>query len=96
MKQAIVHLRAMGDRAGVANALGNLANVLTDLIDYAGERRMLRAAIDIYREHGDPHRLIVPLINLCAVEIAAGDMTTAQTTIALRDERQCLSCATGV
>jgi len=88
MKQAIVHLRAMGDRAGVANAVGNLANVLTDLVDYAGARRMLRAAIDIHREHGDPKRLIVPLINFCAVEIIAGDMTTAQTAIALRDGRQ--------
>jgi hypothetical protein len=57
---------------------------------------MLRAAIAIHREHGDPKRLSSPLINLCAVEIAAGDMTTAQTAIALRDERQCLSCATGV
>jgi hypothetical protein len=57
---------------------------------------MLRTAIAIHREHGNPKRLSAPLINLCAVEIAAGDMTTAQTAIALRDERQCLSCATGV
>jgi DNA-binding CsgD family transcriptional regulator len=81
IERGLIYLRAAGDTVGVAVALGNLANVLTDLSDYDGARGTFREAIAIQRELGDPKRLIIPLINLCTVDITTGDMASAQAAI---------------
>ncbi|HEY7036261.1 MAG TPA: LuxR C-terminal-related transcriptional regulator [Thermomicrobiales bacterium] len=86
IERGIAHLRAAGDRRAEAIALGNLANVRTDLGDFEGTRRTLQAAIAIHRELGDPKQLIIPLTNLTTIGISTGDMAAARAAIDEADE----------
>jgi len=63
-----------GDRRGVANALGNVANVLWREGDLAGAKKMFNESLQIRREIGEQRGVAVTLNNLAGVLLDEGKL----------------------
>jgi tetratricopeptide (TPR) repeat protein len=89
---ALALRRALGDRNYIAGALGNLANVVTQLHDYDRARALYEECLTLYRETGERQGMIFPLFNLGNLYVDTGRPREALTYF---EESLALSRAVG-
>ena len=89
---ALALRRALGDRNHIAGALGNLANVVTQLHDYERARALYEECLTLYRETGERQGMIFPLFNLGNLYVDTGRPREA---LAYYEESLALSRAVG-
>jgi len=70
--------REIGDRAGIASSLLNLATVTTNLGEYAESESLLQQALAILSEFGDRRRMAAVYTNLGAVAHRTGRNAAAK------------------
>ncbi len=77
-EESLAILRALGDRAGTARALSNLASVICDAGDYVHSRELHEESLALYEEVGDQRGVAIGLQNLAYGAIVEGDYERAE------------------
>ncbi len=77
LTESLTIQRRIGNRQGIASALGNLGDTARQQGDYAVARAYLEESLTVSRELGDRHGIAVSLLNLGAVAQCQGDNGSA-------------------
>jgi predicted ATPase/DNA-binding SARP family transcriptional activator/Tfp pilus assembly protein PilF len=78
-EQSLSIYREIGDRSGIANALGNLGDVVYSQGDYVSARTYYEEGLSIYQEIGDRSGIAAALNALGLVAGSQGDYASART-----------------
>jgi tetratricopeptide (TPR) repeat protein len=81
LEEALAIFREIGDKAGIANSLGNLGIVAREQGDYSSARSLLEEALAIFREIGDKAGIANSLGNLGIVAREQGDYSSARSLL---------------
>jgi predicted ATPase/DNA-binding CsgD family transcriptional regulator/DNA-binding transcriptional regulator YiaG/Tfp pilus assembly protein PilF len=82
LEVAVAHRRRLGDEAGTAAALNNIAVTVMDVGDYGRAQRLLEEALTLKRKLGDVRSVAVGLTNLADVFLKTGQADRAAAALA--------------
>lgn len=79
---AVAHRRQLGDQAGIAAALNNVALTAVDAFDLGRAQRLFEETLALKRGLGDPRSVALGLANLADVLVKTGQVTPAARALA--------------